>query len=389
VARVPLSGRPRPITGGLLSGNERLQCSLFAPRPARSTPLDLERCAQVLGTVQEISKASPDLDGCQKLLGCVADELRAEQGVLILSNPLTRELEFVVYNQDPCVPKLYADYYCDLDPTGLPDYVRGRTPLPRRPPAYMVSDLMDVVDYSSLLSTEFYNDFFRSARIHYDIVALVSPNADTHAALCLHRARTGKPFSPDEVTVLEMIAPFVGNHLERMFAASLRSALEAGPGEGIIVCDTSGRVLYCNETARSLCASQGRLGTLGLTVEASFVGYALSRPEVLTEVCDADVSSREVTLEHGAAGRVITLEPPPAPGLGWAQPLKDRFGLSQREVEVLDRLMTGASNKEISQALFIAECTVKKHVHSIATKIGVRSRASIAHAVRKELGAVR
>lgn len=305
-----------------------------------------------------------------------------------MCNPLTRELEFVVYNQDPSVAKNYADYYCDLDPTGLPEYVKGRSSLPQRPPAYMVSDLMDVVDYSTLVATEFYNDFFRSARIHYDIVALVSPNPDTHAALCLHRARNGRPFSPDEVTVLEMIAPLIGNHLERMFAASLRSALAAAPGEAVIVCDTAGRVLFCNEAARSLCSSQGRLGTLGLAVEASFVGYTLSRPEVLKEVCEAEVDSREVTLEHGAPGRVIMLEPP-APGTNWAEPLKVRFGLSQREIEVLDLLMTGASNKEISRALFIAECTVKKHVHSIASKIGVRSRASIAHAVRKELGLIR
>ncbi len=339
-----------------------------------------------MGTVQEISRASPDLDGCQHLLGLVADEVRAEQGVLILCNPLTRELEFVVHNQDPGVAKVYADYYCDLDPTGLPNYVRGSCPLPKRTPSYLVSDLMDVVDYSSLLATEFYNDFFRTARIHYDIVALVSPNPDTHAALCLHRARSGRPFSPDEVTVLEMLAPFVGNHLERMFAASMRSALEAGQEEGVIVCDTAGRVLFCNEAARKLCASEGRLGTLGLAVEQAFVGYKLSRPELLAEVCEAEVSSREVTLEHGVPGRLITLGLPPGTGPGWAEPLKQRFGLSEREVEVLDRLMTGASNKEIARSLFIAECTVKKHVHSIAAKIGVRSRAAIAHVVRKELG---
>ena len=48
--------------------------------------------------------------------------------------------------------------------------------------------------------------------------------------------------------------------------------------------------------------------------------------------------------------------------------------------------MTGGTNREISQALFIAECTVKKHIQSIAAKVGARTRTSIAHAVRQELG---
>ena len=50
--------------------------------------------------------------------------------------------------------------------------------------------------------------------------------------------------------------------------------------------------------------------------------------------------------------------------------------------------MAGGSNREIAQALFIAECTVKKHMQSIAAKVGVRSRTSIAHAVRQELGSL-
>jgi hypothetical protein len=71
---------------------------LAKPRPARSTALSPERCAAVLGTLYEISIASAGVDGCGKLLECISDELQAEQAALILCNPLTRELEFVVHN---------------------------------------------------------------------------------------------------------------------------------------------------------------------------------------------------------------------------------------------------------------------------------------------------
>jgi len=362
----------------------------FAVPPARKLAVSPERRARVLGTVQEISEAAADMEGCGRLLECISDELHAEQAVLILCNPLTRELEFVVHNQDPAVPKCYADYYCNLDPTGLPDYVRGRGSLPGNPPTYAVSDLNEVVDYRSLVRTEFYNDFLRNAEIHYDLVAFVSPSLSTRGALCLHRARQRNPFSAEEVAVLDIIAPFVGNHLEKMFSASLRSVLQTAEDKGVIVCDTHGRVLFCNDVARALCSPVGEVtGTRGLVAETSFVGYTLSSPDALAETCNVGVNSREVTLDQGTLARLITLEPQDGMGGRWTESLKERFALSDREIEVLNRVMAGGTNREISQALFIAECTVKKHIQNIAAKVGARTRTSIAHTVRQEVSSPR
>jgi DNA-binding NarL/FixJ family response regulator len=50
-------------------------------------------------------------------------------------------------------------------------------------------------------------------------------------------------------------------------------------------------------------------------------------------------------------------------------------GLSRREHEVLSRLAKGLTNKEIADALFIAEQTVKNHVSEIYSKLGVHDRA--------------
>ena len=85
---------------------------------------------------------------------------------------------------------------------------------------------------------------------------------------------------------------------------------------------------------------------------------------------------------------MITLEPRDGLRRHWSEALKERFALSDREIEVLSRLVAGATNREISQSLFIAECTVKKHIQSISGKVGARTRTSIAHTVRQELGLV-
>jgi LuxR family maltose regulon positive regulatory protein len=49
--------------------------------------------------------------------------------------------------------------------------------------------------------------------------------------------------------------------------------------------------------------------------------------------------------------------------------------LSRRELEVLGLIAQGNRNKEIAEALFIAESTVKVHVRHILEKLGVRTRA--------------
>lgn len=52
--------------------------------------------------------------------------------------------------------------------------------------------------------------------------------------------------------------------------------------------------------------------------------------------------------------------------------------LSQRELEILQHLATGASNKEIASALYITEGTVKNHVTNILSKLNVRDRTQAA-----------
>ena len=60
--------------------------------------------------------------------------------------------------------------------------------------------------------------------------------------------------------------------------------------------------------------------------------------------------------------------------------------LSPREIEVLQRMAVGKSNKEIGAELFISEGTVKTHIKSIFSKLDVVSRTeAVATATRRGL----
>jgi DNA-binding NarL/FixJ family response regulator len=51
-----------------------------------------------------------------------------------------------------------------------------------------------------------------------------------------------------------------------------------------------------------------------------------------------------------------------------------RPSLTVREMDVLDEIVSGKSNKEIAQELAISEATVKTHINSILSKLGVSDR---------------
>ncbi|MFJ8024911.1 response regulator [Streptomyces sp. NPDC096311] len=61
-------------------------------------------------------------------------------------------------------------------------------------------------------------------------------------------------------------------------------------------------------------------------------------------------------------------------------PNRLNFGLSSREVEVMDHIASGMSNRQIAAACFISEKTVKNHINRIFAKLHSSSRSeAIAH----------
>jgi DNA-binding NarL/FixJ family response regulator len=111
-------------------------------------------------------------------------------------------------------------------------------------------------------------------------------------------------------------------------------------------------------------------------------GYLLKRTTGLELADQLDrVMEGEVVIDPGIAGRVAMTAARLQAGEFWPGA---HVGLTQRESEVLERMMRGLSNRAIGQQLYIGEETVKSHASSIYRKFGVEDRAqAIALALRE------
>jgi DNA-binding NarL/FixJ family response regulator len=56
----------------------------------------------------------------------------------------------------------------------------------------------------------------------------------------------------------------------------------------------------------------------------------------------------------------------------------DRFGVSEKEREILVHVAEGKSNKEIAGELFLSEGTVRNYISSLLDKLGLRDRTQLA-----------
>ena len=106
-------------------------------------------------------------------------------------------------------------------------------------------------------------------------------------------------------------------------------------------------------------------------IEAGAKGYLLkdaSREELFQAV--RSVQRGESLIQPGVASRLLDR----LAQLSRQGESPSSEGLSQREIEVLQLMASGAANKEIAASLAISESTVKTHVAKIFQKLDVNHR---------------
>jgi two-component system nitrate/nitrite response regulator NarL len=129
---------------------------------------------------------------------------------------------------------------------------------------------------------------------------------------------------------------------------------------------------------------------LAAALRAGARGYLLKdiEPEELVPALQAAVQGNDVVARElvGTLARLVGGKAPAEPAAA-PRPAAPFAELTPRELEILECIADGQSNKMIARALEITDGTVKLHVKAILRKLGMRSRVEAAvAAVEQGLG---
>jgi two-component system, NarL family, nitrate/nitrite response regulator NarL len=162
---------------------------------------------------------------------------------------------------------------------------------------------------------------------------------------------------------------------------ALRMARELRPD--VLLLDMEIRGISGIEVAKTLQKEGSRVAVLALSahddreyveelLKCGAAGYLLKEdvPELILAAVKGVASG-----EHGWISRRVV-----AQFSNWQQETPEGIGsdLTPREVQVLEQLTDGKTNREIGKILSISVKTIEKHLESIFRKLGVTSRTEAA-----------
>ena len=244
-----------------------------------------------------------------------------------------------------------------------------------------------------------YRELIGPAGFGYELRGAFSTGrTEVWGGVCLTREKGRPDFEARAVAFVRRVAPHLGAGLR---AATLHQELhdeqESDDAAGVLVLDQWGTVVQHNAAAERRLRELGDLGARwregeGLPAPIWTVLGALKR--ALKPETDRDLNSSPHLRVRARSGRWLTLqasrtEPThtrPAESVVIIAPAGPKevlrltaigYGLSPREQEVVDLAVRGASTKQISEALYISEYTVKDHLSNIFEKVGVRGRRAL------------
>jgi DNA-binding NarL/FixJ family response regulator len=138
------------------------------------------------------------------------------------------------------------------------------------------------------------------------------------------------------------------------------------------------------ETKVMILTTFEELGYVRDALAAGAEGY------LLKAIHPKDLSAGIRLVHHG--GTLITQEIAKQLITQWITPTepkeenskKNHFGLTEREVEVLEELSKGLTNREIARKLYLTEGTVKNYISNIYSKLDVTGRHKAVFKAKEE-----
>lgn len=309
-------------------------------------------------SVLEVIEIAYTIKDRQEMFSAVCEKLHKliniSSAVHLPMEPATRNFRFVdhaAYNIKPEHVLMFCLYYAPTHPYGQSgQWVHNINKAVR---------ITDVIAESKLKETEYSNDFMALQPAFYELCCMLGSQGDPVGIFGLHRSKGERDFKDREKKIMDLLLP----HISRSFHnLSLIDSIAGDNGIGIFEITPDGKTHTLNRQAELIIKEgiSGGIPAPGTGAMPTFfkTNYGIYRVRSLAF--------------PGQKTKTIILEPQPSWRL--IETKIAHIGLSARQLEVVKLVAMGYTNRDIAEALQIAEQTVKDHLGDIFDKTLVRNR---------------
>ncbi len=221
------------------------------------------------------------------------------------------------------------------------------------------------------------------------IARLRTKQGETWAALGLYREPGAPMFTDSDKDFIRAIAPSLASGAQRAMTIGEATDPESPDAPGLLVIDETWEVRSATPGAEHWLARLPDGDPASGRLPSSVVAVAAQSLQSMAENDPATVAFSRVLAEdgtwillHGAPlsgedrRRVAVIIEPAHPARIYPL-LMSVYGLTERERDVTELVLTGSSTQEIAAELFVSPQTVQSHIKNIFEKTGVHSRRDL------------
>lgn len=250
--------------------------------------------------------------------------------------------------------------------------------------AYTFSDFLSARRFRK---TSLFNEFYRPLKMSF--LLCMGLRADRRM-LSISRHRNDKEFSDSSKVVFNAIHPHIQQALRNSLAVTqMRSELDTlyktvdHGNQAVIYVTGEGRIRFSTSYAQRLLRDYGlRSGSKPHTLPTELENWRRHHRTSVAMSDDVPLAVPPLIIEGELGELRIRLIPQEGNHLllleqrqrSPSSALLKCFGLTKREVEILDWVVRGKTNPEIGLILGVSRRTVHKHLEHIYLKLGVENR---------------
>lgn len=318
---------------------------------------------------------------------------------------------FIAYNVDSSIFKQYSEYYYRTDifqPINLPKKLLNR-------PVLTVRDIMTQEKFQ----TSEYSKFLEKYDITYQATMYLVVDGVNVGAVGFFRGKDEGDFTKKDIKILETLCPLIAQNYKAMLDVAnitykhgiLKNSNERLP-IGMLILDSKLSVIECNNIAYEYCQeivdkklSDDPIDTFNNIVSSDenhknvqkVISYLGSGIIANSTYNNQDFNIYVDNIEFGfkmnsflistSSNNIETIHSiyivrQIVHTSDFPNEISRKFDLTKRELEIINLIDKGYSNKDISEKLFISSHTVKTHIMNIFKKADVTSRTSLMHKLK-------